>query len=58
MRVAWFSARLPTAIQGLDPGHFALVMATGIISEVMRLEGVTILSGFLLGAAIVIYVQY
>jgi hypothetical protein len=49
---------LPAAIQGLDPGYFALAMATGIVSEAIYLERVPTLSGFLLGAAIVIYVLY
>ena len=40
----------------LNPGYFALVMATGIVSQAMRLDGAAALSGFLLGAGIVAYV--
>ena len=43
------------AIQHADPGCFAVVMATGIMSRAVQLDGVTWLSGVLLGAAIVAY---
>ncbi|MGE5287577.1 MAG: tellurite resistance/C4-dicarboxylate transporter family protein [Micromonosporaceae bacterium] len=47
---------LRAAIRGLDPGYFALVMATGIASRAMTLEGANHLSGVLLGTGIVAYV--
>ncbi len=56
MRMACSLALVRAGIRSLDPGYFALVMATGIVSLAMRLEGADGLSGFLLGAAIVIYV--
>ena len=40
---------LRVAIRDLNPGYFALVMATGIVSQAMRLDGARSLSGFLLG---------
>jgi hypothetical protein len=40
-------------IRSLNPGYFALVMATGIVSKAMALEGAATLSGFLLGLGIV-----
>src|SRR5262249_1706096 len=43
-------------IRDLNPGYFALVMATGIVSKAMRLDGADALSGALLGATIVAYV--
>ena len=51
----WWPA-LQAAIRSLNPGYFALVMATGIVSRAMSLEGASRLSGFLLGAGIVAYV--
>ncbi len=48
--------RLRSGIRDLNPGYFALVMATGIVSQAMRLEGAASLSGFLLAAGIVAYV--
>ncbi|WP_211229593.1 tellurite resistance/C4-dicarboxylate transporter family protein [Nakamurella lactea] len=36
--------RFDTAVQGLTPGYFALVMAVGILSVGMELEGFTVLS--------------
>ncbi|MGH3069339.1 MAG: tellurite resistance/C4-dicarboxylate transporter family protein [Streptosporangiaceae bacterium] len=48
--------RLRAAIRDLNPGYFALVMATGIVSKAMRLDGAARLSGLLLGAGIVAYV--
>lgn len=47
---------LQAAIRNLNPGYFALVMATGIVSRAMSLDGASRLSGFLLGAGIVAYV--
>lgn len=43
------------AIRNLDPGCFAIVMATGIVSQAMRLDGAAWLSGLLLGTAIAAY---
>ena len=40
--------RVRTAVEGLTPGYFALVMASGIISVGMQLEGVRVLSLLLL----------
>jgi tellurite resistance protein TehA-like permease len=51
-RWAW----LRPAIRNLDPSYFGLVMATGIVSEGMRLDGAAALSGVLLGIAVVAYV--
>jgi tellurite resistance protein TehA-like permease len=49
----WFSEglgiRFQTAIASLTPGYFALVMASGIISVGMHLEGFDLLSRVLLG---------
>jgi len=42
------SGRLRGAVEGLTPGYFALVMATGIISVGMRLEGFVVISDALL----------
>ena len=42
-----FGARVRRAVEGLTPGYFALVMATGIISVGMNLEGFDTLSGAL-----------
>ena len=41
--------RVHRAVEGLTPGYFALVMATGILSVGMQLEGFDILSTVLLG---------
>ena len=46
---------LRSAVRGLDPGYFGLVMATGIVSQSMKLDGATRLSGILLGIAILAY---
>jgi tellurite resistance protein TehA-like permease len=40
--------RVRTAVRGLTPGYFALVMGTGIVSVGMVLEGFTLLSRILL----------
>ena len=47
---------LRAAIRDLNPGYFALVMATGIVSRAMGLDGAARLSGILLGAGIAAYV--
>lgn len=47
--------RLRAAVQKADPGYFAVVMATGIMSRAMQLDGVAWLSGVLLGTGIVVY---
>jgi tellurite resistance protein TehA-like permease len=43
-----FGARLRRAVEGLTPGYFALVMATGIISVGTHLEGHRLVSDVLL----------
>ncbi|UOE45439.1 tellurite resistance/C4-dicarboxylate transporter family protein [Agromyces larvae] len=48
--------RLDRAVQGLTPGYFALVMATGIVSIAMRTDGRPVLSLVLLVIAAVAYV--
>lgn len=51
--------RVHRAVEGLTPGYFALVMATGILSVGMHLEGFGALSSVLLslcGAAFVVLV--
>lgn len=48
--------RLRAAVRDLNPGYFSVVMATGIISQAMRLDGAALLSGILLGAGIAAYV--
>ncbi|HET6166906.1 MAG TPA: tellurite resistance/C4-dicarboxylate transporter family protein [Marmoricola sp.] len=47
-----FKGRSRSAIAGLTPGYFALVMATGIISVGMHLEGFDVLSRLLLGICV------
>ncbi|MBV9204210.1 MAG: tellurite resistance/C4-dicarboxylate transporter family protein [Actinobacteria bacterium] len=47
--------RLQSAIRGLDPGYFGLVMATGIVSRAMTLDGVAVLPDILLGITIASY---
>jgi tellurite resistance protein TehA-like permease len=49
-------SRAGTAVEGLTPGYFALVMATGIISVGMHLEGVHLVSRILLGVCVVAFV--
>lgn len=46
------NARMGRAVEGLAPGYFALVMATGIISVGMSLEGFVFLSRALLGVGV------
>jgi tellurite resistance protein TehA-like permease len=43
------------AIRNLNPGYFALVMATGIVSRAVRADGSARLSGILLALTIVCY---
>ena len=43
-----FAHRLSRAVESLTPGYFALVMASGIISVGMQLEGYALLSTVLL----------
>jgi tellurite resistance protein TehA-like permease len=43
------------AIRNLNPGYFALVMATGIVSRAVRSDGSARLSGILLGLTIACY---
>ena len=38
-------------VRDLDPSYFALVMATGIVSRAMRLNGTLVLSDALLAVA-------
>jgi tellurite resistance protein TehA-like permease len=45
---AGIGVRVEMAVRGLTPGYFALVMATGIISVGMELEGRVVLSALLL----------
>src|SRR5207253_8112676 len=47
--------RLLTAVRDADPGIFALVMATCIVSRAMQLDGAAALSGILLAAGIAAY---
>ena len=48
--------RLQAGVRDLNPGYFALVMATGIVSKAVGLDGAATLSGVLLGIGIVAYV--
>jgi tellurite resistance protein TehA-like permease len=50
------AARLRTAVRDTEPGYFALVMATGIVSQAVKLDGTQWLAGILLGAGIAAYV--
>ncbi len=45
-----------SVIRDLNPGYFAVVMATGIVSRAMRPSGWTYLSGLLLALTVVSYV--
>jgi tellurite resistance protein TehA-like permease len=51
-----FRGRLEQAVESLTPGYFALVMATGIISVGMSLEGFDVISGTLLGICVTAFV--
>jgi Voltage-dependent anion channel len=53
--LADFRARLQSGIRNLDPGYFALVMATGIVSVAVSADGVPSLSAILLALAILCY---
>jgi tellurite resistance protein TehA-like permease len=44
------------SIEGLTPGYFALVMASGIISTGLRFQGHAVLSGALLGVCVTAFV--
>src|SRR5215469_5867575 len=46
---------LAAGIRDLNPGYFALVMATGIVSRAVRSDGSARLSGILLGLTIAFY---
>lgn len=48
--------RAGAAVAGLNPGYFALVMATGILSVAMTNEGLATVSGALLWIAVTAYV--
>lgn len=48
--------RTRRAVEGLTPGYFALVMASGIISVGLELEGFRLLSLLLLGACVAAFV--
>ena len=48
---------LRTAVRTADPGYFALVMATCIVSRAMQLNGADRLSGILLAAGIAAYIM-
>lgn len=50
------AARTARAVEGLTPGYFALVMATGIISAGMHLEGFELVSDVLLGVCATAFV--
>jgi tellurite resistance protein TehA-like permease len=50
-RVPGLQARVHDALKRLSPGYFAMVMATGIVSIGLDLEGRTLLSRVLLGIA-------
>jgi tellurite resistance protein TehA-like permease len=54
--VTRFGNRFGQALEGLTPGYFALVMATGILSVGLHLEGVAVLSGVLLGVCAAAFV--
>lgn len=53
MKSRW--SGLQSAVRGLDPGYFGLVMATGIVSRALTLDGAAVLPGILLGVAITAY---
>jgi tellurite resistance protein TehA-like permease len=46
---------LREGVRDLNPAYFAVVMATGIVSQAMRLDGAARLSGILLGTGITAY---
>lgn len=49
------AGRLALAVEGLTPGYFALVMATGIVSVGLALEGFSVLSRVLLGVCVLAF---
>lgn len=49
------AGRLALAVEGLTPGYFALVMATGIVSVGLALEGFSVLSRILLGVCVLAF---
>ncbi len=49
------ATRVAEGVRTLNPGYFALVMATGIMSVGMDNQGLTVVSGALLALAIVCY---
>jgi tellurite resistance protein TehA-like permease len=53
MALMTWRLRVQDAIRNADPGYFAVVMATGIMSRAIQLDGIAWLSGILLGTAIV-----
>ncbi|MFZ2174780.1 MAG: tellurite resistance/C4-dicarboxylate transporter family protein [Rhodococcus sp. (in: high G+C Gram-positive bacteria)] len=50
------TARLRGSVRSLNPGYFAIVMASGIISVGMRLAGFGLLSSMLLAVCVTTYV--
>jgi tellurite resistance protein TehA-like permease len=50
------SATRTAALRDLDPSYFALVMATGIVSRAMKLDGAAALSDALLGIGLAVFV--
>jgi tellurite resistance protein TehA-like permease len=56
MGTASWRPRLQAGVRDLNPGYFALVMATGIVSKAVGLDGAAALSGVLLGVGMVAYV--
>jgi tellurite resistance protein TehA-like permease len=50
-----FAQRIGRAVEGLTPGYFALVMATGIISVGASLEGADVVSAAMLVICIVVF---
>ncbi len=56
MTTTTFGARIAAGIDGLSPGYFALVMATGIMSVAMDTHGLPVLSAVLLIIAMVSWV--
>lgn len=56
MRMRSWREGLRREVRDLNPGYFALVMATGIVSKALLLDDAATLSGALLGAGLVAYV--
>ena len=55
VRMRLWREGLRREVRDLNPGYFALVMATGIVSKAVRLDDAATLSGALLGAGLVAY---